>query len=137
LNDCGDLQTCQVRQVAASQDLFIDTLKLKDLVCLIDKSIPTLGITGGEPALLESKLADLLKHTHAVLPDIHLHVLTNGRLFNNDALVTKFEGLQQHVTWGVPLYADVPDIHDYVVQSKGAFFETWKASTISPKRSIR
>lgn len=98
--------------------------ELKQVVDLMDPSLDTIGVTGGEPTLLRDRLADLLIHVRQVLPDTQIHVLTNGRLFADRALVELFEGLQGWVTWGIPVYADVPSIHDHVVQAHGAFFET-------------
>ena len=98
--------------------------ELKQVVDLIDPSLPTIGVTGGEPTLLRERLAELLAHVREVLPDTQIHILTNGRLFADPAFVELFEGLQGSVTWGVPVYADVPSIHDHVVQARGAFFES-------------
>lgn len=98
--------------------------ELKQVVDLIDPHLDTIGVTGGEPTLLRERLAELLAHVRHVLPDTQIHVLTNGRLFADQALVGLFEGLQGRVTWGIPVYADVPSIHDHVVQMRGAFFET-------------
>jgi His-Xaa-Ser system radical SAM maturase HxsC len=98
--------------------------ELKQVVDLIDPSISSIGVTGGEPTLLGERLAELLAHVRQVLPDTQIHVLTNGRRFADRALVELFEGLQGWVTWGIPVYADVPSIHDHVVQARGAFFET-------------
>ena len=98
--------------------------ELKQVVDLIDPSLDTIGVTGGEPTLLRNRLAELLRHVRQMLPATHIHVLTNGRLFADPALVELFEGLQGWVTWGIPVYADVPSIHDHIVQARGAFFET-------------
>lgn len=97
---------------------------LTRLIGLIDDSTEVLGVTGGEPTLLGGRLGQLLQHASATLPRTNLHVLTNGRLFEDKSLVREFSGLERRITWGIPLYADVPDVHDYVVQSCGAFFET-------------
>lgn len=98
--------------------------ELKHVVDLMDPSLASIGVTGGEPTLLRERLAELLTHVRQVLPATQIHVLTNGRLFADRALVELFEGLQGWVTWGIPLYADVSSIHDHVVQARGAFFET-------------
>lgn len=97
--------------------------ELKQVVDLMDPSLATIGVTGGEPTLLRDRLAELLAHVRLVLPDTQIHVLTNGRLFADPAVVALFEGLQGWVTWGIPVYADVPSIHDHVVQARGAFLE--------------
>lgn len=98
--------------------------QLKELIELIDPCTSTIGVTGGEPTLAGDHLVDLLRHARSNLPDTNLHVLTNGRLLSVQSFVEKFGGLQGHVTWAIPLYADVPDVHDHVVQSVGAFYET-------------
>jgi His-Xaa-Ser system radical SAM maturase HxsC len=59
------------------------------------------------------------------LPTTALHVLTNGRLFEDPKLAKRL-GAVEHpdIMLGIPLYADVDTIHDYVVQAKGAFNQT-------------
>jgi His-Xaa-Ser system radical SAM maturase HxsC len=98
--------------------------ELKQLVELIDQSLPTIGVTGGEPTLLRERLAELLMHVKQHLPSTTIHVLTNGRLFASSELVEMFDGLQRRVIWGIPLYGATPSIHDHVVQCRGAFVET-------------
>jgi len=94
-------------------------------VPLIDKTEAHLGITGGEPTLLGHGLAQVLAACNEQLPETRLHVLTNGRLFKNagDAEAWINAG-GTNTTWAVPLYADVPRIHDEVVAAPGAFDET-------------
>jgi His-Xaa-Ser system radical SAM maturase HxsC len=92
---------------------------------LIDTDTPHLGITGGEPTLLGDGLSAVLARCGEVLPDTALHVLTNGRNFRDPRAAqdwTRAGG--ERTTWAVPLYADVPDIHDEVVAAPGAFDET-------------
>lgn len=98
--------------------------QLCDLVTLIDKDTPSLTVTGGEPTLLGDDLARLVGHCAQVLPQTSLHILSNGRAFGEGTLAQSFEGLHPSLTWGIPLYADHYRLHDYIVQSSGAFAQT-------------
>lgn len=98
--------------------------QLCDLVELIDMDAPSLTVTGGEPTLLGRDLRRIVAHCAKMLPHTHLHVLSNGRAFEDGALAQMFEGLHPSLTWGIPLYGDHYGLHDYVVQSAGAFSQT-------------
>lgn len=96
---------------------------LLDLIDLIDPDEPSLAISGGEPTLLGDGLVDIVTKCAEVLPNTHLHILSNGRL-RQPGFHAKFEGLHPNLSWGIPLYGDHYALHDYVVQSEGAFSET-------------
>ncbi|UFW46266.1 MULTISPECIES: His-Xaa-Ser system radical SAM maturase HxsC [Bradyrhizobium] len=98
--------------------------ELIDLLPLLDPELDVLGVTGGEPTLLGPDLIRLLTQARMLLPNTHLHVLTNGRAFSNRAFPDRFDELCGQVTWAVPLYGDVARVHDLIVQSDGAFDET-------------
>ncbi|MCQ4163847.1 His-Xaa-Ser system radical SAM maturase HxsC [Tahibacter harae] len=101
-----------------------DMLKV---VALLDRHTPELGISGGEPTLLGDGLVEVLRACRDRLPDTPIHVLSNGRLFGTTGLAAAVGAVKHpHLTWGVPLYADVASVHDYVVQSAGAFEETMR-----------
>lgn len=98
---------------------------LKSVIRLIDRCELHLGITGGEPTLLGKGLVDLLGTCVTQLPHTHLHVLTNGRRFHDSTFVARLSNVSpDHITWGIPVYSDAPEIHDFVVQRPGAFDET-------------
>ncbi|RZZ90287.1 His-Xaa-Ser system radical SAM maturase HxsC [Pseudoxanthomonas winnipegensis] len=98
--------------------------QLLRLIELIDESEPSLAISGGEPTLLGAGLHHLVAKCADTLPKTHLHVLSNGRLLSDTELTNRFRGAHPNVSWGVPLYGDHFDLHDYVVQSRGAFAQT-------------
>lgn len=98
--------------------------ELIDLLPLIDPELEMLGVTGGEPTLLGPHLLALLSAAKKLLPSTSLHVLTNCRLFADTSFADLFDDLRGHVTWAVPLYADIARVHDFVVQANGAFVET-------------
>jgi len=84
-----------------------------------------LGFTGGEPLLLGGQLRKVLEIYSQVLPQTRFDVLTNGRLFSRRDLAQELlHGLDMPVTWLVPLYGHADFLHDFVVQSPGAFDET-------------
>ncbi|UNK41362.1 His-Xaa-Ser system radical SAM maturase HxsC [Luteimonas sp. S4-F44] len=97
---------------------------LCDLVELIDDTEPSLAISGGEPTLLGDGLATVVAKCSERLPSTHLHVLSNGRLLGSTDLANQFERIHPRLTWGIPLYGDHYALHDYVVQSEGAFAQT-------------
>jgi His-Xaa-Ser system radical SAM maturase HxsC len=97
-----------------------------DLLPLIDPDLEQLGVTGGEPTLLGAWLPELIRRCKSVLPKIRLHILTNGRNFEDPVLADSVADGVGVVVWAIPLYADVPSRHDFVVQARGAFEATLK-----------
>jgi len=97
---------------------------LCDLIELIDRDTGSLTITGGEPTLLGQGLRRIIEHCAVHLPWTHIQVLSNGRNFGKSMRANAFTTLHPSLIWAVPLYADHYALHDYVVQSSGAFAET-------------
>ena len=96
-----------------------------ELLRLIAPGPEYLGITGGEPTLLGGKLLTLLATLRDQCPHTHVHMLTNGRLFAWPEFTRNFCAVKHpSLTLGIPLYADDPVIHDYVVQARSAFDQT-------------
>jgi His-Xaa-Ser system radical SAM maturase HxsC len=101
--------------------------EILETIPLIDKSTREIGLSGGEPTLIGDKLVGLIKKFKNYLPSTTLHILTNGRLFSNYSYAKKFESIEhQDCMFGVPLYADLPELHDYIVQADNAFDQTIK-----------
>ncbi len=95
------------------------------LIPLIPKDCFELGITGGEPTLMGKHYFQLLKLIKSELPDTEIHCLTNGRSFAWKGMVEKLRQIEiKRLMLGIPLYADYHQIHDYIVQAKGAFNQT-------------
>jgi His-Xaa-Ser system radical SAM maturase HxsC len=96
-----------------------------ELIDLIPTDTPNLVITGGEPTLLEDELIKLIGHLKDSLECTCIHLLTNARQFAQLDYTTRFAGVRHpSLVVGVPLYSDSATIHDYIVQSRGAFDET-------------
>lgn len=94
-------------------------------VRLMDREEQVLGITGGEPTLLGEDLFRLFGEIRTCLPTTALHVLSNGRRFEDRTFAkSAVAAAPRETLWAIPLYSDSPDIHDFVVQSEGAFKET-------------
>jgi His-Xaa-Ser system radical SAM maturase HxsC len=95
------------------------------LLDLIDTGCVELGVSGGEPLLLGDGFFSIVEKCKRLLPSTALHVLTNGRLFKDPTLAKRLGDIAHpDIMLGIPLYADVDTVHDYVVQVQGAFDET-------------
>jgi His-Xaa-Ser system radical SAM maturase HxsC len=103
-------------------DILAEHLRTIDLI----QSAPTnLGISGGEPTLLGSGLTQILSAIKVKFPDSPLFMLSNGRTLADAAYAKEVaDAIPRDFMCGIPLYADVPAIHDYIVQAKGAYEET-------------
>lgn len=96
-----------------------------DVVRHVRRPPAVVGISGGEPLLVADGLRRLLRAIETAWPDTAVEVLTNGRLLHDAAVVAKvFDDPPRNVRWLVPLYGHADMLHDFVVQSPGAFDET-------------
>lgn len=95
------------------------------IISLIDHPPEVLGITGGEPTLLGDNLIELITALKAQCPHTHVHMLTNGRLYQDSSFTRKLAHVR-HPSFisAIPLYGDIAGIHDYIVQAQGAFDQT-------------
>jgi His-Xaa-Ser system radical SAM maturase HxsC len=99
--------------------------ELKEVIPLISPETREVGITGGEPALLGDRLVELLQMLRGFLPRTAVHILSNGRRFSAPEFARKVACVRHpDLMVGIPLYSDVPEEHDYIVQKRGAFSET-------------
>jgi len=99
--------------------------EIKTTLRLIDPTTKSIGFTGGEPLLDWRGFTSVLERCHELLPTTFVHVLTNGRGFAQSDVVTAWANVKHPaLTAGIPIYAAVDHVHDYVVQAHGAFDET-------------
>ena len=92
---------------------------------LVDRDEIQLGISGGEPTLLGDDLVVVIHQARRFLPTTGLHILSNGRLFSDEGFARRVCAVRHpNLTWGIPVYSDCPETHDFIVQSKGAWDET-------------
>lgn len=99
--------------------------EMLETILLIDRDEVQLGFSGGEPTLLGDDLLVVLHHARRHLPATGLHVLSNGRRFSDAAFARSTAAIRHpSLTWGIPVYSESPEIHDYIVQARGAWSET-------------
>ncbi|MFP2923839.1 His-Xaa-Ser system radical SAM maturase HxsC [Pyxidicoccus sp. 3LG] len=99
--------------------------ELMEVIPLISPETQEIGITGGEPGLLRGRLVELLDQLKRCLPRTAVHILSNGRAFAAVDFARELGRIRHpDLMLGVPLYSDLPEEHDYVVQARGAFDET-------------
>jgi len=87
--------------------------------------LTNIGITGGEPTLLQEKLVHLVNYVKLRYPDSLIHILTNGRAFYNILYAKKFVEIP-NLLFGIPLHSDFSTEHDAITQVKGSYAETMK-----------
>jgi His-Xaa-Ser system radical SAM maturase HxsC len=96
-----------------------------ELVRFLPAHTQEIGFTGGEPTLYGNKLIELLRLCRNLIPHAAVHVLSNGRRFSDlDFALAWAEVDNPNMMVGIPLYGAEPALHDYVVQSSGAFDTT-------------
>jgi len=96
-----------------------------EAIPLMDRETEALTITGGEPTLLGDDLLRILRACKSWLPNTSMHILSNGRRFADAAFAARYAAIDHpDLMVGIPIYSDLSTLHDYVVQSDGAFDET-------------
>jgi len=99
--------------------------EIADTLPLVDPTTPSLTFTGGEPLTEWRRFIGLLDLARDLLPDTAVHVLTNGRAFASPEVASAWAAVRHpKLSAGIPIYAAVDHVHDYVVQAKGAFDQT-------------
>ncbi|MDG1288074.1 MAG: His-Xaa-Ser system radical SAM maturase HxsC [Rickettsiales bacterium] len=92
---------------------------------LVSRDTREIGLTGGEPTLVGEGFFEMIRACKQHLPETAVHVLTNGRNFEDLEFAMKLARIgHPDLMLGIPLYSEVPQVHEFVVQAKGAFDET-------------
>lgn len=96
-----------------------------EAIPLMDSDTRVLCITGGEPTILGWRLMEVMTTVARHLPASALHMLSNGRAFayKETAKAISRSGIRDLMI-GIPLYADVASVHNFVVQAQNAFDQT-------------
>jgi His-Xaa-Ser system radical SAM maturase HxsC len=95
------------------------------IVELLNKDTEVIVISGGEPTLLGKDFIRIIKRIREELPNTKIKLLTNGRSFANNKFCSEVAEIAKgYLTAEIPIYSTDYSKHDYIVQSKGAFFET-------------
>jgi His-Xaa-Ser system radical SAM maturase HxsC len=109
-----------------------------EAIPLLPSGAREVGLTGGEPTLLGDRLLQLIRTLKANLPATSVHVLSNGRAFSDEARAASVARITHpDLMFGIPLYSDVPAVHDYVVQAAGAFDETVRGIVNLKRNGVR
>lgn len=99
--------------------------EIEQLIKIIPRTTLELGFTGGEPTLIGQRFFALMELCKNWLPETGIHILSNGRRFADASFAVEYAEINHpDMVVGIPLYSSVPEIHDYIVQAKGAFDET-------------
>jgi His-Xaa-Ser system radical SAM maturase HxsC len=99
----------------------VDRFAYFEEACLLAEAGAVIGITGGEPTLYKERLFEMLERVLGARPDLEFHVLTNGQHFDRRDVPRLRDRVYRRVTWGIPLYAADPALHDGIVGKAGAF----------------
>ncbi len=92
---------------------------------LIHPETQEIGFTGGETTLVGVDFIRLIQSAKNHLPHTALHILSNGRNFQNlDLAIQVAKVKHPDLMIGIPLYADYSQLHDFIVQADNAFDET-------------
>jgi His-Xaa-Ser system radical SAM maturase HxsC len=96
-----------------------------ELLKTAPKSLPIIGISGGEPTLAGERFFELVSAIRQHLPDTTIHILTNGRTFINENYAEKLKKVGgNNLLLGIPIHNDSSLIHDKIAGAKNAFNET-------------
>lgn len=105
---------------------------------LIPDDCIELGLTGGEPTLAGEYFFETLSLLKHHLPSTELHCLTNGRSFAWNNITERIRAIDhKRIMFGIPLYSDNYQIHDYIVQAQNAFDQTVLGIYNLAKRNLR
>lgn len=95
------------------------------LIELIPTTCEEIGISGGEPTLLGNLFFKMLSKIKEKLPNTEVHILSNGRSFAWKVMAKTLSEINNNkITIGIPIYSDFYQLHDYIVQSRNAFYQT-------------
>jgi len=101
--------------------------RLKKIISAMDPLIQpeTMGVTGGEPTMIGIHLIEILDFFQRKFPHTKLEMLTNGKLLSNPTFTKELaDKISKNSLICIPLYSSIDYIHDYIVQSQGAFYQT-------------
>lgn len=98
----------------------VDMLSYYYEALLIAPKNITIGFSGGEPMLHKEKLFQLIDKVARFRSDLKYHILTNGQHFDR-ADIHWLSRYKEIILWGVPMYSNMPKIHDEIVGKDGAF----------------
>lgn len=120
--NCSCIMCPQPRIVSEDSKIGINC----EIVSLIDRKTKRLGLSGGEPTLLNSGLVNIINLCKKCLPETKLDLLTNGIKFEDLDYVKMLAGVNnRNVFFEIPIYADTDVLHNKIIGANG-FYKTIK-----------
>jgi len=99
----------------------VDRFDLLEAACLLAERGALIGISGGEPTLYKDQLLGMMERVLDARSDLEFHVLSNAQHFEAGDVERLRNPLYRRVSWGIPLYAAEPGLHDQIVGKADAF----------------
>ena len=97
---------------------------LEQVIKIIDEVDPkrdVLEISGGEPTLRD-ELFQILDYVNETKPDLYTFIVTNGvRIGERKYAEALVKHLPENHMIGVSMYADYPELHDFITRLKNSF----------------
>ncbi len=94
------------------------------LISLFDKHTQEIGITGGEPTLIDNNLFILITHIKKKIPKAAINILSNGIKFADKEYAMKLAKCRHHdLQIDIPLFSDIAEEHNRIVGAK-TFYKT-------------
>lgn len=126
-NQCNS--NCLMCPTADSVRMRHESYSAAELIYIIKhfpSDAPHITITGGEPFLVKEDMFVLLNYLKNNLPQTEYLLLTNGRAFCSKKYTALFkETAPSYIQLGIPIHGYNAATHDYIVQSEGAFKQTF------------
>lgn len=99
----------------------VDRFDLLEAACLLAERGTLIGISGGEPTLYKDQLCGMMERVLEARNDLEFHVLSNAQHFEASDVERLRNPLFRRVSWGIPLYAAEPGLHDQIVGKADGF----------------
>jgi His-Xaa-Ser system radical SAM maturase HxsC len=99
----------------------VDRFDLLEAACLLAEQGSLIGISGGEPTLYKDQLFGMMERILGARSDLEFHVLSNAQHFEAGDIERLRNPIYRRVSWGIPLYAAEPCLHDQIVGKADAF----------------
>ena len=96
-----------------------------EAIPLLPTYTKSIGITGGEPTLMKDGLLEIIKACKYHHPDAGVHILSNGTTFKDNEFAREVAEIgHPDLMFGIPIYSNKPEIHNFVVQAPNALDST-------------
>ena len=116
---------CPTAEIVRKKDTNITADRLIEIASHFPKDAPHITITGGEPFLIKKEIFRLFSYLKESFLCTDFLLLTNGRAFASEEYASLLhDSLPNYTIVGIPIHGHIPELHDYITQSKGSFNQT-------------